>query len=187
MGSDGNALTLDTPTLVVRSQMDTKHDIRAESCSRGNRLLAQPANATSVGVEGNGALYAPKKVIQTRKTAGITLEDVEWSGRNEARNLAKVESPMPKRAPVMLRMVASKCWASVSWAEKTSSLSVRSKKAEGPPNRDQGLTTRTRQHSKVESRRARTRRVKKSEMRLKIWAIQSKTWVWGEEEESGAN
>jgi hypothetical protein len=110
--------------------MDMKHDIRAESCSRGNRLLAQPANARSVGVERNGALYAPKKVIQTRKTAGIALEDAEWSGRKEARNLAKVESPMPKRAPVMLRMVASKCWASVSWAEKTSSLSVRSKKAD---------------------------------------------------------
>jgi hypothetical protein len=80
--------------------------------------------------ERNGGLYAPKKVIQTRKTAGIALEDAERSGRKEARNLAKVESPMPKRAPVMLRMVASKCWASVSWAEKTSSLRVRSKKAE---------------------------------------------------------
>jgi hypothetical protein len=78
--------------------MDTKHDIRAENCSRGNRLLAQPA----------------RKAIETRKTAGIALEDAEWSGRKEAMYLAKVERPMPKKAPIMLRIVASKCWASVS-------------------------------------------------------------------------
>jgi hypothetical protein len=110
--------------------MDTKHDIRADNWSRGNLLLAQPANGHQLVWEGTERFYAPKKVIQTRKTAGIALEDVDWSGCKEARNLAKVESPMPKRAPVMLRMVASKCWASVSWAEKTSSLSVRSKNAD---------------------------------------------------------
>lgn len=43
VGHEWNTLTLDTPTLVVRSQMDTKHDIRADNCSRGNRLFAQPA------------------------------------------------------------------------------------------------------------------------------------------------
>ena len=42
-------LTFDTSALVVRSQIDTKHDIRADSCSRGNRLLAQPAKAQLVG------------------------------------------------------------------------------------------------------------------------------------------
>jgi hypothetical protein len=87
--------------------------------------------------------------------------------------LAKVERPMPKNAPVMLRMVASKCWASVSWAEKTSSLSVRSKKADCPPNLDHGLTTTNEQHRKVESKRASTRRVKKLETRLKVWVIPS--------------
>ena len=105
--------------------------------------------------------YTPKKVMEKRKMAGIALEDAEWSGRKEAMYLAKVAIPMPKKAPVMLRMVASKCWASVSWAEKTSSLRVRSKKAEGPPNRDQDLKTRKKQHRRVESNRARTRRVKK--------------------------
>jgi hypothetical protein len=79
----------------------------------------------------------------------------------------------------MLRTVASTCCASVSWGEKTSSLSVRSKKAAGPPNRDHGLITRTIQHSKVESKRARTRRVKKSEIRSKIWAIQSRSMSVG--------
>jgi len=118
--------------------------------------------------------------MPTRKRAGIVLEDAERSGSKEARYIAKVERPMPKRAPVMLRTVASTCWASVSWAEKTSSLSVRSKKAAGPPNRDHGLITRTIQHSKVDNKRARTRRVKKSEIRSKIWAIQSRsTRVWG--------
>lgn len=108
-----------------------------------------------------------------RKTAGIALEDAERSGRKEAMYLAKVERPMPKNAPVMLRMVASKCWASVSWAEKTSSLRVRSRKADGPPNLDHGLTTINEQHRKVESKRASTRRVKKLETRLKMWVILS--------------
>ena len=103
--------------------------------------------------------------------AGIALDEIEESGRKEAMYLAKVEKPMPKRAPVMLRTVASKCWARVSWAEKTSSLSVRSKKAEGPPKRDKGLTTRTRQHKKVDNKRAKTRRVKKLENRFKACAI----------------
>jgi hypothetical protein len=117
--------------------------------------------------------YTPRKAIETRNTAGIALEDAEWSGRKEAIYLAKVDRPMPKKAPVMLRMVASKCWASVSWAEKTSSLSVRSKKAEGPPSRDQDLMTIRVQHIKVESKRARTRRVRKLETRLKMRAMQS--------------
>jgi hypothetical protein len=119
------------------------------------------------GTTGNVRHYTPRKVIDTRKTAGIALEDAERSGRKEAIYLAKVERPMPKKAPVMLKMVASKCCASVSWAEKTSSLRVRSKKADGPPNLDHGLTTRNAQHRKVESKRARTRRVKKSETRLR--------------------
>jgi hypothetical protein len=50
---------LGTPALVVRSQIDTKHEMRAESCNRGNRLLAQPA----------------KKAMTIRKTAGIALDD----------------------------------------------------------------------------------------------------------------
>ena len=49
MGYDEDTLTLDTPALVVRSQMDTKHDMRLESCKRGNRLFAQPAKAPLVG------------------------------------------------------------------------------------------------------------------------------------------
>jgi hypothetical protein len=61
-----------------------------------------------------GGIYTPKKVIPTRKRARIVLEAAEWSGSKEARYLAKVERPMPKKAPVMLRMVASKCCASVS-------------------------------------------------------------------------
>jgi hypothetical protein len=126
------------------------------------------------GATGNVWHYRPRKVIDMRKTAGIALEDAERSGRKEARYLAKVERPMPKNAPVMLRMVASKCWARVSWAEKTSSLSVRSKKADGPPNLDHGLTTTNKQHRKVESKRASTRRVKKLETRLKMWV---KMWV----------
>jgi hypothetical protein len=125
------------------------------------------------GATGNEGHYTPRKVIDTRKTAGIALEDAERSGRKEAMYLAKVERPMPKKAPLMLRMVASKCWASVSWAEKTSSLSVRSKKADGPPNLDHGLMTTNEQHRKVESKRASTRRVKKLETQLKVWVILS--------------
>ena len=117
----------------------------------------------------------PRKVIDTRKMAGIALEDAERSGRKEAIYLAKVERPMPKNAPVMFRIVASKCWASVSWAEKTSSFSVRSKKADGPPNLDHGLTTTNEQHRKVESKRASTRRVKKFETRLKVWVIRKRS------------
>lgn len=122
---------------------------------------------------GNVWYYRPRKVIDMRKTAGIALEDAERSGRKEAMYLAKVERPIPTNAPVMLRMVASKCWASVSWAEKTSSLSVRSKKADGPPNLDHGLTTTNEQHRKVESRRASTRRVKKLETQQRVWVILS--------------
>jgi len=108
-------LTLDIPTSVVRSQMDTKHDIRADSSKRGNRLLAQPAKMALADEDGkHGRIYTPKKAIPTRKSAGIVLEAAEWSGGKEARYLAKVERPMPKKAPVMLRMVASKCCASVS-------------------------------------------------------------------------
>jgi hypothetical protein len=125
------------------------------------------------GATGNVWHYRPRKVIHTRKTAGIALEDTERSGRKEAMYLAKVERPMPKNAPVMLRIVASKCWASVSWAEKTSSLSVRSKKADGPPNLDHGLTMTNEQHRKVESKRASTRRVKKLETQQKVWVILS--------------
>jgi hypothetical protein len=116
-------------------------------------------------------VYLPKKAIETREIAGIALDEGELSGRKEAMYLAKVEKPMPKRAPVILRMVASKCWARVSWAEKTSSLRVRSKKAEGPPKREKGLTTRTKQHKKVDNKRANTRRVKKLENRFKACAI----------------
>ena len=126
-----------------------------------------------MGGTGNVGHYTPRKAIDVRKTAGIALEDAERSGRKEAMYLAKVESPMPKNAPVMLRMVASKCWASVSWAEKTSSLRVRSRKADGPPNLDHGLMTTNEQHRTVESKRASTRRVKKLETRLKAWVMLS--------------
>jgi hypothetical protein len=78
---------------------------------------------------------------------------------------------MPKKAPIMLRMVASKCWASVSWAEKTSSLMVRSRKADEPPYLDHGLMTTNAQHRRVDSKRASTRRVRKLETRLKVSVI----------------
>ena len=115
--------------------------------------------------------YTPRKVIEKRKTAGIPLDNAGRSCRKEAMYFAKVERPMPKNAPVMLRIVASKCCASVSWAEKTSSLSVSSKKATGPPNRDQGLTTTKEQHRKVESKRASTRRVKKFKTWWTVWGM----------------
>jgi hypothetical protein len=130
--------------------------------------LAQPAKVLLAKKEERiqgKQIYLPKKAMITRETAGIALDDVVWSGRKDAMYLANVEKPMPKRAPEMLRIVASQCWASVSWAEKTSSLSVRIRNAEGPPNWDKGLMTRMRQHKKVDSKRARTRRVKK----LEIW------------------
>jgi hypothetical protein len=51
MGHDGYIQTVDAPGSVVRSQIDTKHEIRADSCSRGNLLLAQPPKVLLVKKE----------------------------------------------------------------------------------------------------------------------------------------
>lgn len=40
---DNGKRTEGAPIFMVRSHTDTKHDIRIDICSRGNRLLRKPA------------------------------------------------------------------------------------------------------------------------------------------------
>lgn len=47
--------------------------------------------------------------MPTRQIAGIKRELSDWSLETEAMNLAKVDIPMPMRAPVMFKTVASNC------------------------------------------------------------------------------
>ena len=56
----------------------------------------------------------PKKVISSRNTQQIALDEAEPVGHNDAKYFANVETPIPSRAPMIFSAVNSSCCARFS-------------------------------------------------------------------------
>ena len=88
--------------------------------------------------------------MKTKKMADVALVVTEYVPGKLARYFANVDIPIAKSAPMALRTVPSSCWARFSWMANTSSLTVRSRNAYGPPRAENGRIATTRQHKRVE-------------------------------------